>query len=73
VGGALAASHLEKISAAGGRLEIFPRLGAWGRIGFARRQRLEGTVRTSDRCVSAAKQHPHRPGTAPALGLRAGR
>jgi hypothetical protein len=27
---------------------------------------------TSGRCVSAAKQHPHRPGIAPALGLRAG-
>jgi hypothetical protein len=27
----------------------------------------------SGRCVSAAKQHPHRPGLAPALGLRAGR
>jgi hypothetical protein len=26
----------------------------------------------SGRCVSAAKQHPHRPGIAPALGLRAG-
>ena len=24
------------------------------------------------RCVSAAKQYPHRPGTAPAFGLRAG-
>jgi hypothetical protein len=27
---------------------------------------------TSGRCVSAAKQNPHRPGIAPALGLRAG-
>jgi hypothetical protein len=26
----------------------------------------------SGRCVSAAKQNPHRPGIAPALGLRAG-
>src|SRR5262249_13219933 len=49
-----------------------------------RRSRLRATVAsyaaagrtdprgTSGRCVSAAKQNPHRPGIAPALGLRAG-
>src|SRR5205823_3063514 len=30
-----------------------------------------GLKKPGGRCVSAAKQNPHRPGTAPALGLRA--
>jgi len=29
-------------------------------------------LKKSGRCVSAAKQNPHRPRIAPALGLRAG-
>jgi serine/threonine protein kinase len=41
------------------------------------RKRLQGTalleaLTKNGRCVSAAKQNPHRPGLAPAPGLRAG-
>jgi hypothetical protein len=41
-------------------------IGEW-RKEFAKKRRNE-----SGRCVSAANQYPHRPGIAPALGLRAG-
>jgi hypothetical protein len=41
--------------------------------GHLRTYIASGVAKRSGRCVSAAKQNPHRPGIAPALGLRAGR